>query len=250
MLPEKTDAIVIRSVDFSETSSVVTFFTRDFGKLTVLAKGARRKKSPFESALDLLATCRIVFLHKSSDALDLLTEAKLSNRLRAGEAGLPRLYAAYYIAELLQNLMDELDPHPELWEATERSLRLIENPTEELEPVILHYELFLLREAGLFPSLDTCVGCGQPIPPGARVSFGLIAGGVLCGNCRSGHRQLVSVRREIVEILKNFSDPDPSRWRNHSGYHQLEKEIRPLMNRFLAALMGKQPRMKGYLRIL
>src|SRR5690606_28430132 len=80
MSSEKTDAIVIRLVEFSESSAVVTLFTRDFGKISGLAKGARRPKSAFESALDLLAVCRIVFLHKSSDALDLLTEAKLERR--------------------------------------------------------------------------------------------------------------------------------------------------------------------------
>ena len=72
---EKATAIVMRTIDWSETSSIVTLFTREFGKISGLAKGARRPKGPFESALDLLALCRIVFLRKSSDALDLLTEA-------------------------------------------------------------------------------------------------------------------------------------------------------------------------------
>ena len=55
MSSEKASAIVIRAVEFSETSLVVTLFTREFGKLGALAKGARRLKGPFESALDLLA---------------------------------------------------------------------------------------------------------------------------------------------------------------------------------------------------
>ena len=148
MSAEKTDAIVIRSVDFSETSSIVTFFSRGFGKLSTLAKGARRKKGPFESALDLLATCRIVFLHKSNDALDLLTEAKLVNRLRASEVDLHRLYAGYYFAELLQNLTDEMDPHPELYDVTLESLRLLEDGEVLYEPVVLRYELTVLRETG------------------------------------------------------------------------------------------------------
>ena len=56
-------------------------FSRDLASRQ-LAKGARRPKGPFESALDLLSLCRIVFLRKSSDALDLLTEARLERRFR------------------------------------------------------------------------------------------------------------------------------------------------------------------------
>src|ERR1051325_2178758 len=99
MASEKTQAIVLKVVEFSETSCVLTLFTEDFGKIGALAKGARRPKSPFEGALDLLALVRIVFLHKSSDALDRLTEAKLERRFRSAQRDLSRLYAGYYVAE-------------------------------------------------------------------------------------------------------------------------------------------------------
>ena len=93
MSAEKSLAIVLRTIEFSETSVVATLFTEKFGKISALAKGARRPKGPFESALDLLAVVRIVFLHKSSGALDLLTEAKLERRFRAAARDLSRLYA-------------------------------------------------------------------------------------------------------------------------------------------------------------
>ncbi len=82
--PEKTTAVVLRVVDFSESSSVVTLFTSDFGKISGLAKGARKPKGSFESALDLLSLVRVVFLRNSSGTLDLLTEAKLERRFRPG----------------------------------------------------------------------------------------------------------------------------------------------------------------------
>ena len=107
MSAEKTIAIVLRSVEFSESSYISTLFTESAGKITALAKGARRPKSAFENALDLLSISRVVFLRKSSDAMDLLTEAKLERRFRAAARDLTRLYAAYYVIELLNALTGE-----------------------------------------------------------------------------------------------------------------------------------------------
>lgn len=250
MSDEKTDAIVIRTVDFSETSSIVTFFTKDFGKVSALAKGARRKKGPFESALDLLATCRIVFLHKTGDSLDLLTEAKLQHRLRASENGLSRLYSSYYIAELLLNFTDEMDPHPRLYDVTQECLRDFENPDLEYEPTVLRYEFNLLQEIGQQPSLRKCVACGQDVVKSKRIAFGMLAGGVLCSGCRIGQRRIVSLRAEVIDILSEFGDPDSSDWRNNSSYQIHEKEIRPFVNNYFAELLGKRPRMFGYIPIL
>ena len=122
MSSEKATALVLRTIDFSETSLVVTLFTREFGKIGALAKGARRLKNPFESALDVLTLCRIVFLHKSSEALDLVTEAKLLRRFRPTGRNLAGLYAGYYVAELLGDLTDENDPHPELFDLADETL--------------------------------------------------------------------------------------------------------------------------------
>src|SRR5262245_43223652 len=152
MASEKSRAIVLRVVEFSESSCVVTLFTEDFGKIGALAKGAKRPKSPFEGALDLLALVRIVFLRKSSDALDLLTEGKLERRFRSAQRDLARLYAGYYIAELLAELTERGDPHPALFQAADRALLEIDHDAPLLETIV-RFELLALREVGHLPSL-------------------------------------------------------------------------------------------------
>ncbi|MGL4465069.1 MAG: DNA repair protein RecO, partial [Planctomycetia bacterium] len=101
MPAERTEALVIRGVDFSETSRVLTLFTRDFGKLSVIAKGGRRLRGPFEVSLDLLSLCSISVIRKSSGGLDVLTEALLRERFTGLRDDLQKLYAAYFLAELL-----------------------------------------------------------------------------------------------------------------------------------------------------
>ena len=156
----------------------MTLFTREFGKLGALAKGARRLKNPFESALDLLALCRIVFLHKSSEALDLVTEAKLLRRFRPGGRDLFGLYAGYYVAELLGELTDENDPHPELFDLADETLEALA-AGEAVPRRIVRFELGALRLLGHMPALENCAECGTPVDTTGRVAFGQIHGGVL-----------------------------------------------------------------------
>jgi DNA repair protein RecO (recombination protein O) len=243
MSSEKTTALVLRVVEFSETSSVVALFTRDFGKVRALAKGARRPKGPFESALDLLALCRIVFLRKSSDSLDLLTEAKLERRFRPPGGSLSNLYAAYYVAELLNELTDDYDAHPALFDAADDTLAALAGPGH-FAASLVRFELTALRELGHLPSLAACGECGTPVPHAGRVPFSQAAGGVLCENCRVGQKQIISISADALAALARFAEPG-------EGATDLEGrvygEIRGVLNHYFTHLLGHPPRMHRWL---
>ena len=128
MPAEKALALVVRTTDWSETSRIATLWTREFGKIRALAKGGRRLRSNFESALDLLTVCSIVFLRKSSGGLDLLTEAQVVQRFPHLRTDLTALYAGYYIAELLASWTQEYDPHPRLFDAALETLQHLSTP--------------------------------------------------------------------------------------------------------------------------
>jgi DNA repair protein RecO (recombination protein O) len=249
MSTEKSLAIVLRVVEFSETSVVATLFTETFGKISGLAKGARRPKGPFESALDLLAVCRIVFIHKTTDTLDLLTEAKLERRFRAATRDLSRLYAGYYIAELLLDLTDTGDPYPELFQKASQTLQDLDGDAA-VAPTVLRFELTMLRLLGLLPSLEQCVGCGEPVTATGRVAFGQSAGGVLCDRCRVGQRQVVSVSGGVIRALQRYAEPGGDGWRRVELERRLRGELRAVVNHYFAQLLNRRPRMHPYLGIL
>jgi len=246
MPSEKATALVLRTVEFSETSLVVTMFTREFGKLGALAKGGRRLKGPFESALDLLALCRIVFLRKSSDALDLLTEAKLLRRFRPAGRDLLSLYAAYYVAELLGALTDEYDPHPELFDLADETLLALA-AGEVVPRRIMRFELGALRLLGHSPSLDACVECGRPVAASGRVAFGHIDGGVLCQECRVGKRQVATVSAGVLRTMAQLADPDRQAWQRMEIPPRSLGELRGVLNHYVVHLLGRKPRMHPYL---
>ncbi|MFV1963851.1 MAG: DNA repair protein RecO [Pirellulaceae bacterium] len=249
MSSEKSIAIVLRIVDFSETSVVATLFTETHGKISALAKGARRPKGPFESALDLLSVCRIVFIHKRSDALDLLTEAKLERRFRSATRDLSRLYAGYYVVELLHDLTDTGDPHPDLFRVADQTLYALDHG-EKVPSAVLRFELTTLRVLGLLPSLDRCVGCGTEVAKTRRVAFGQLAGGVLCAQCRPGQRQVVSVSADVLRAMRLFAAANGAGWQHAPLAPRVLGELRGVLNHYLANLLGHPPRMSKYLGTL
>ena len=247
MSSEKSTAIVLRVIDFSETSCVVTLMTRDFGKITALAKGARRRKSPFEAALDVLAICRVVFLHKKNQSLDLLTEAKLDRRFRAGAHDLERLYAAYYVTELLSGLTDEGDPHTALYDLAEDTICQLD--TEETSPaaLLLQFELGTLSILGHSPMLTQCVGCGrQRTNENRRVSFGLNECGIICQTCRKGKSNVVSLSGDSWKTMVRFSNASDQK---HPMLipENCQGETRSVMNQYLSHLLGYRPKLQKYI---
>src|SRR2546426_11814030 len=154
MPAEKATALVLRTVDWSETSRIATVWTREFGRVRALAKGGRRLKSNFESALDLLTVCNIVLLRKSSGSLDLLTEAQVVERFPRLRTDLAALYAGYYLAELLADWTEDYDPHPFLFDEALATLRDLGQPGIVTGLRLARFELVLLRELGYGPVLD------------------------------------------------------------------------------------------------
>ena len=281
MDPIKTDAIVLRVVEFSETSCIVTLFTRNLGKISTIAKGARRKKSPFEAALDLIAICRIVFLHKSSQSLDILTEAKLQRRFRSSAKDLDRFYAGLYLIELLNLMTDDEDPHEDLFDEAVLAIGLIDTTgvvssgggddgdnfgssggaKASIKHALINFEIRLLDLLGHLPMLTNCVDCGRPKTTISRVQFGLNRGGIICQNCRPGKANVVSLSSQGLELLLKMTtnkthqginaEPDIREHvgedlkdvSNHPGYG----EVRQLISKYITHLIGHPPRLHKYL---
>jgi DNA repair protein RecO (recombination protein O) len=244
MAAEQTTAIVIRTVEFSETSLIVTLLTRDLGRVSAIAKGARRPKGPFEGSLDLLAVCRVVVIRKTSDTLDLLTEAKLHKRFRGGQRSLPRLYGGYYVAEMLRLMTDDHDPHPEVYDLTIQTLEQIDGDGN-VATTLLGFDAQLMRMLGHAPGTDRCTDCGGKLPTAPRVAFSLTSGGLVCNQCRPRQRQTISVTQKVVDQIRRLHDAEtripttvPS---------ECYGELRAVMNRYIQTVVGSVPKMQTFL---
>jgi DNA repair protein RecO (recombination protein O) len=195
----ESDSLVLHSFDYRETSRIVRIATRDAGVLSVIARGARRPKSPFGSAIDLFTSgVAHVRVHPSRD-LHALTGFD-ATRTRSELAGsLARFTAASAVAELCLRFARE-DDSGRVHDAATAVLDAIGGASPaEVPAIALAGAWRVVSELGFAPSLDQCASCHADLAPDDDVTFDHRAGGALCARCaRVGPRgrQLPAGARE------------------------------------------------------
>lgn len=244
MSMEKATALVIRGTDFSETSRIVTLWTKEFGKVRALAKGGRRLKSNFDVALDLLTVCGIVFIRKTSTSLDLLTEAQVQERFPQLRHDLAALYAAYYVAEMLGDWTQDHDPHGILFDEAVVTLRNLGTPGVLTGACLAHFELVLLRELGYGPALDFCADCGESLS-GQGLAFSAAGGGVLCATCQPRQREKRPLADATWRALAGLQSPTDA-WREIQD-PGLRSDVRQILDHYVTYVLGRRPRLLPYL---
>jgi DNA repair protein RecO (recombination protein O) len=237
MAAEKATGIVVRTYDWSESSRIAVIWTREFGKVRVLAKGGRRLKSNFEVALDLLTVCSIVLLRKSSGGLDLLTEARVEERFNGLRRDLRAMYAGYYVAELLGEGTQEYDPHPGLFELALETLRKLSAGGDVLG-LVSAFELGWMNELGLKPVLDRCATCQRADLFDGPLMFSPTAGGVVCPSCALLQKDRRPLSRANLGVLEELTAGELPRVSN---------DVRLLLGHYVATVLGKRPRLLSYL---
>ena len=199
--------ICLRRTEYSETSQILTLFSRGHGTVRAIAKGAHRRTkagaSKFDGGVDLLDTGEAVFTHDPGKDLSTLTEWSL----RDGHLGLRRtlrgMYLGLYAGELVGRLVEEHDPHPDLFDRLEATLAELETPRHEES--FLAFQLDLLRETGYLAELSACASCGQPTLAGREACyFSPARGGVVCRNCEGVVHDRMPLDPRLLGLLQTI----------------------------------------------
>jgi DNA repair protein RecO (recombination protein O) len=203
----KDIGVCIRTVDYSETSQIVTFFTKTTGKISAIAKGSKRPKSAFDGPIEMFSYGEIVFSDPTKEKLATLTEFQ-----QHGFTGLINNFFAFncclFAAELLNKLTDDYDPHPELFDSFLHFLQDINDGRETLQLLIL-FQLTLLREIGLMPVLNACANCKTRYEHRAssiehQVYFSSSANGLICRDCEASFPDKIKLSSSAASCLINL----------------------------------------------
>ena len=151
---ERAEAIVLRLHPVTESSLIVTWFTRECGKLKTMAKGARRPKSPFRGKIDLFYRDEILFLRSKRSDLHLLHDCFLENPHTKLRDSVSALMAASYVSELTDLATEAEDSNLKLFEILAVTLDALEAQRGR-EAVMIWFELNLLSAIGWAPKWES-----------------------------------------------------------------------------------------------
>ena len=183
-----TDAVVLHAFDYLETSRIFRLLTRDAGVQSVLAKGVRRSRKRFGSALDLFAGGAAQIHTRVGRDLNTLAAFDVERSRSTIALDLGRFTAAAAIGELALRFAGG-DSGRGLYDAVTSALdELAEAAPDETREAALAGAWRMVAELGFAPTVDFCVSCHAEIAPDAAVSFSHPAGGALCARCARLHR--------------------------------------------------------------
>jgi DNA repair protein RecO (recombination protein O) len=200
----KDQAVVLRRLDYSETSQVLVFFTREHGPQRLIAKGIKRgTKKKFSTGIDLLERGQVMFLPsgRAEGSLGTLTEWRQSDLFMGLRGSLEALYAGQYAAEVTAAMTEEGDPHPELFDALAELLSALSAGAPGLA-VLVTYQQELLTAAGLWPELTRCVLCGKAAPPGRAGLYSAHQGGLVCSACETTVPEKRKIGSAVLTALR------------------------------------------------
>jgi len=150
---ESTRGVILRTRPLTETSLVVRWLTADFGRLSTVAKGARRPRSPFAGKLDLCYEAELTYSRSRRSELHTLREVHLATIHPGLREDLARLTLAAHAVQFIEQTTEEDTPVPELFALVVGLLSHLDSHPARPR-LVFAFELRLLRELGLFPNLD------------------------------------------------------------------------------------------------
>lgn len=203
-MPTLTDqAICIRQWEYSETSQTICLLTREHGLIKGIAKGSRRPNAPFSGGFDVLTIGQVTAITKPSTDLATLTQWHLQRVFRHVHEHLGANRAALYMADMVQRLLTDHDPHPAVFDGLSAALAAL---ADHVELGLLAFQWGLLTAGGFTPVIDRDASTGHELPLDVEtLAFSPHAGGVVLD---TGEGDRWRVRAATIGALRAIAAGD------------------------------------------
>jgi DNA repair protein RecO (recombination protein O) len=195
----KASALVLKSTSLRESSRIITLYSKEFGKMKVVAKGMLLPESRFGGNLENFSEVNIVFYKRENAELYTLSQVDLINPFHKICLDLDRFAIASTGMELLDKLVSWEEPSPKVFDLSLDFLAQIESTGENsLKKVLLGYVLKLVTILGYKPKLEDCVVCDKKIK-GKIIFFSPERGGLVCPSCLMDDGFYIKFTKDSIE---------------------------------------------------
>jgi len=201
MAIQKAEGIVLRRRSQGETSKIITFYTREFGKLSLMAKGSRGIHSKYLGTLETYNHLSIVFYQKDQRQLQYLSQASIVRSFATFSTQLAKFSLASIPCEVVEKAEIDNHPHPQLYHLLLDTLTAIDEHHSGLRNIVRAFILQYAVHSGFEPELDRCHHCSRPDPADLNFFF-LTDGYYICGRCTSGDVQSRRISGYGVQLLR------------------------------------------------
>ncbi len=246
-MKEKTfrlSGVTIRSRDYKDGDKVITLFSLEQGKITALAKGARKPTASLRGAVQLLAQGSYL-LARSRSSLPIVAQAHQEQSFLPPQGGFRQIAYASYVAELSDLALVEGQPAPELYRHLLIALSWIKLG-QRPEAAARYYELQILQELGAFPDFSACQNCGKPAPFPAVLSP--TAGGLLCPACAASAAGPILSQGAVLTLARLAALP-AQRLACLDWSQNLGREMATAMAAYLDYHLDGQPKSRAFLNL-
>jgi len=246
MAIQKTEGIVLRRQDFRETSIVLTFFTRDFGKIKGLMKGVRGPRAPHGAGgLELFARDALVFYERKRADLYTVSQCDLLDFFFPLRADLERLAYTAYLVELLDSVTMLNDKNEEIFDLILNCLIFLSGDSSARR-IARIFEVKLLGLLGLMPHLGSCLQCRGKVLERAR--FSLKEGGLLCSRCIGRDKESLPLLPGTVRFIQHVKVSPFETVTRIKVSQKVGKEVEMLLRRFLRFHIERRLKTLDFLR--
>jgi len=227
-----TDAILLRKIEYGDHDLIITFLTRDRGKIAVIAKNAKQSVRRFSGALDLFSTNHIhcAFPKKNKSGLIILTQSNLENGFANIRYDVIKTGYACYWVEILLLWLEEGKSQTSLFELLYFSLGLLDKSEIRTEVAGLLYQIRFMSLSGFAPNLEACDSCGTGLDriQGNRLWFDFKEGRIICPQCtstsqNSGVPQGFEKRRPVTGMMVSKGTLKQLAWINTNDMNRADR---------------------------
>ena len=243
----KTAGIVLKSRKWGEADRIVTFFTLKYGKIRGVARGARRMKSRFGSALEPFVHCDLDLYEKHGDSLYRISQADIRKSFYTLRDSLETISAAARLANLAGAITADGDAVPRIFHALLEGFHAVGESSDPSHSAAL-YEVEILRFAGYLPHLDRCTSC-RSLQSGGAWFFSPRWGGILCTPCtRREPIPCPVVSPACLAFFRQALKMDPALLPRLKPGPSIRQELREVIELYVECVAGRRlPRRDGLL---